>query len=150
MLEDNKPQTDDQGADDIVVQTADGGEEESDNASDPTAEMLKDAPPRMPREFSQFMAISGQVGNPVLAKVNAEHIHKVLDYREAGNQRQDRQTHSARRTVLVAAMAGGLTTVVVFLVLVFQGESDLASEFLAGIIGMIGGGGLGYGLGRRR
>lgn len=149
MLEDDKPQTDDRGADDLVVQT-DGGEDESENSSDPIAGILKDAPPRMQREFSQIMAISGQVGNPVLAKVNAEHIHKVLDYREAGNQRNHQQTHSTRKFAFAYFFAALVAVVGVLLFLTFQGENDLASEFLAGIIGLLGGGGLGYGLGRRR
>lgn len=149
MLEDNKSQTDDRGADDLVIQT-DGDEDESENASDPIAGMLKDAPSHMQREFSQFMAISGQVGNPVLAKVNAEHIHKVLDYREAGNQRNHQQANSTHKFAFAYFFAALVAVVGVLLFLTFQGENDLASEFLAGIIGLLGGGGLGYGLGRRR
>ncbi len=141
MLEDNKTQTDDQGADDIVVQTADGGEEESDNASDPTAEMLKDAPSHVQRAFS--MAISRQVGNPLLEKFNAEHIHKVLDYRDAGNQRN----HKFALAFFLAAL---VAVVGVLVFLVWQDERELAGQVLAGLAIFGGGFGGGYGLGRRR
>lgn len=152
MPEDNELQPNSSERGDVVVQTGGDGEE-AEGSSEPAAGTLSDAPPDVQQaiSLSRFVAAySGPVPNPLVDKLTDVHIDKMLDYGEAHSQRQDRQTHSARRTVLVAAMAGGLTTVVVFLVLVFQGESDLASEFLAGIIGLLGGGGLGYGLGRRR
>lgn len=140
MLEDNKPQTDDRGADDVVVQT-DGGEEESENASDPTAGMLKDAPSYVQRAFS--MAISRQVGNPLLEKFNAEHIHKVLDYRDAGNQRN-------YKFALAFFLAALVAVVGVLVFLVWQDERELAGQILAGFAVFGGGFGGGYGLGRRR
>lgn len=53
-----------------------------------------------------------------LAKFNADHIHKALDYREARSQRQDRQAHAARRTWLIVAVTGILAVLVVLFVLV--------------------------------
>lgn len=108
---------------------------------------LADAPPEFGGILAAFL---GRQPDPFLAKFNEEHLHKVLDYREAHSQRQDRQAHSARRTWLVAAAAIVFAALAVFLALVFLDENDLASEFFAGIIGLVGGGGLGYGLGRRR
>lgn len=150
MPEDNElhPNSSEPGG---VVQT--GGDGEEAEGSEPVEGTLSDAPPDVQQaiSLSRFVATySGPTPNPLVDKLTDVHIDKMLDYGEAHSQRQDRQTHSARRTGLVAAMAAGLTAVAVFLVLVFQGENDLASEFFAGIIGLLGGGGLGYGLGRRR
>ena len=104
----------------------------------------------MQREFSQFMAISGQVGNPVLAKVNAEHIHKVLDYREAGNQRNHQQANSTHKFAFAYFFVALVAVVGVLLFLTSQGESELALRVFGWIAVFGGGFGGGYGLGRRR
>ncbi len=149
MPEDNEPQPSASGSDDVALRANSGGAE-SENASDPITGALKDAPLRIQQEFSQFLAIAGQTSNPVREKFNAEHIHKVLDYREAGNQRDHQQAYSTRRFALAFFFIALVAVVGVLVFLVWQGERELAGQILAGLAIFGGGFGSGYGLGKRR
>ena len=112
--------------------------------------LLEDAPPRvrqiLSEQFSVAGMISGPLANPLLAKLDGAHIHKMLDYSEAESQREDKQLHADRKFGLFFF---GLVTIAVLSILAFlvwQDENDLALEVLKalGYLGGGFGGGFGY------
>ena len=149
MAERNASHRNDSDSDDLAVRTDNQGADDE-NAPDPVEGMLDNAPPSVRREVSRFMAVSGQIGNPLLAKFNADHIHKALDYGERENQRDHQQAHSARWFLLAIFLFAVVAVVGVLVFLVWQGERELAGQILAGLAIFGGGFGGGYGLGRRR
>lgn len=149
MREDKESQPDAADTEDIVFRMDNPGEE-AENAPGSVTEALRDVPPSVQKEISGFMAISQQIGNPLLAKFNADHIHKSLDYMDAENLRGHKQAHSTRKFALAFFMAALVAVVGVLVFLVWQDERELAGQILAGFAVFGGGFGGGYGLGRRR
>ena len=139
----------DSDSDDLVVRADDQGADAED-APDLAEGILDAAPPNVRREVSRFMAVSGQIGNPLLSKFNADHIHKALDYGEKESQRDHQQAHSARWFLLATFLSALVAVVGVLVFLVWQNERELAGQILAGLAIFGGGFGGGYGLGRRR
>ena len=149
MREDKESQPDAADTEDIVFRMDNPGEE-AENAPGSVTEALRDVPPSVQKEISGFMAISQQIGNPLLAKFNADHIHKSLDYMDAENLRGHKQAHSTRKFALAFFIAVLVAVVGVLVFLVWQDERELAGQILAGLAIFGGGFGGGYGLGRRR
>ena len=142
------PDADQQG-----VALSDEGDSEVGSA-DALSEALEGTPPHIQRQVRrvismQSMAVSAHSQNPLLEKFNEEHLHKVIDYREAESQRNDRQAHSVRQFAFAFFIVALAATVGVLLFLVWQDEQDLAAQILAGLA-LFGSGFLGgLGLGRR-
>lgn len=146
--EGDESQRDGSDSEDVVVRADSDGQDA--DSPDPIGGLLKDAPTGWQRATSGFLSISRRTGNPLLEKFNADHIHKVLDYREAGNQRDHQQAHSARWFILAIFLFALVAVVGMLVFLVWQDERELAGQILAGLAIFGGGFGGGYGLGRRR
>ena len=90
--------------------------------------------------------ISGPMPNPLLAKLDGTHIHKMLEYSEAESQREDKQLHADRKFGLLFFGLIIVTVLSILAFLVWQDENDLALEVLKalGLLGGGFGGGFGY------
>ena len=122
----------------------DAGETQS-----PLDEMLSNAPPEIGQQIRMMAVSAGMMPHPILAKLNEDHIHKMMDYGESESIREDRQARSTRMLVFAAFVIVLAAVVGMVLFLVLQDEVGLLGQILGGLAlfstGMAGG----FGLGRR-
>lgn len=117
------------------------------NPDDPIdAEVLENLPPEMRREVKEFLfqKISGPMPNPIMSKVNGEHIDKMLDIAKESDKYDFDDNQSSKLYNLIYVVLGILFFI--FLVIYLAKENpDLFVEILK-IVVLIGGGfGGGYG-----
>ena len=132
---------------DPLVSTSGDSDEET---GTPFDEMLRGAPPELRHQVGMMMAVSGGIQqHPFLSKLDADHIHKIMDYSEAESVREDRQAHSNRKWVFAAFAATLVTGCAVLIFMVLQDQTSLLGQILAGLAIFSGGFGGGFGVGRR-
>ena len=116
---------------------------------------IKDLPPKERKEISKFLSISMMSGgmqvssmkhNPIIEKMNTEHIHKVLDYSNESDKREFWAFVYSKLSILIFTIIGiGVFT---FITLFFGKTNPTLYQDILGIvlpflIGIAGGFGLG-------
>jgi hypothetical protein len=114
-------------------------------ASPIAPEVLQKLPAELQRLVVSLQSVTAPVFNPVLQKINEEHITKVLDQAESDSERDFSDRRSARRYGLLYALLAAILFVFVTIYLAGQ-DKELYRDLLTKIIIFFGGGGLGYGI----
>ncbi len=124
--------------------------EGAEDTTGPFDEILSDAPPEVRRQVAMMMSVAGgPLQNPFLSKLDAEHIHKMMDHSEAESVREDRQAYSNRKWAFAALATLLVAVLAILFFLVWQEETSLLGQILAGSAIFAGGFGGGFGVGRR-
>ena len=95
-----------------------------------------------------MMGVSGMTQNPVLSKLNEDHIHKLLDNSESESVREDRQSRFDRVLAFVAFIVFLVFIVGILFFLVLQDEVGLLGQILGALVVFGGGFSGGFGVGK--
>ncbi|MBM4028453.1 MAG: hypothetical protein FJ280_24115 [Planctomycetes bacterium] len=138
-------------------------QEEDQSASDNQTrvdKVLRKLADSEPEKLMEFMAMNvSSVGNPLLSKMNAGHVDKIINLASKHDERtydiHKITTHNENLQWIVAhvmAFAASLVFVglVVFILWLFREKPDVLIPSLAGIGGFVSGFAGGWGFGSRR
>ncbi len=131
-----------------LTPTADGGKEKVPLSTAPphaVQEIIKRLPPREREivEQSFSMLVQAPMVNPVLAKLDGQHLHKILDGAENDSKRHHEDRDKNRRHnrfVVVVGLVGFLAISALFL---YLNQAELLKGILMGFA--VFAGGLGFG-----
>jgi len=100
------------------------------------------------RSFS--LMLQAPIVNPVLTKLNTEHLHKILDGVENGNKRMYEDERDERKHVTLRSVVGTLAFLVLCGLFLWAKEVPFLKDLVIYLVLIAGGVGIGRGLMRVR
>jgi len=113
-------------------------------------EVLDSLPPETRKKLvsmSMFMS-SGPVPHPLYEKIEAEHLHKIIDAAEKDNEKDFQDKQSSRKWNCLWLLVICLFIFAVFSLFIFSKNTDLVIPIGTALLGFAGGFGSGFGVGR--
>lgn len=106
-------------------------------------------PPEVVGAMTRAMSVMASMGNPVLAKIDATHISRVLDL---SDRQAERQRDSEKESRLMFIVGGAAILGFIVFIVIYFGREDQSTmrEILFPVLGFLGGIAAGFGLGRSR
>jgi hypothetical protein len=102
----------------------------------------------MPANFLQMAVSTTQMANPLLAKMEPQHITQILTI---SSDHDEREFKTNQRGQLYIFLSFLLTVgLIVLLIIVFQQKPEVLAPLLAGFTGLGSGFAAGFGVGRRK
>ena len=114
------------------------------------SEVLDNLPPEARKKLismSMFMS-SGPIPHPLYEKLEAEHLHKIIDATEKDNERDFQDKQSSRRWNCLWLLVICVFILAVFALFIFSKNTDLVVPIGTALLGFAGGFGSGFGVGR--
>lgn len=109
-------------------------------------EVLEKIPSPMRERVIAMMQVSGPMPDPLVQKIDGEHLHKIIDSTDRDSQRRYDSQASQRRYSFAAFVI--ISAFVVFVIIYFTAIQKY--EFLAPILSALVGFAAGFGFGRSR
>lgn len=122
-------------------------EADTESNAESVPEFMSSAPKEVQRLFAA-VASYGPSPNPLMKKVNEQHIDKILE-NKAQETRLEFQKHK-HNSYFAIILVSILLAFLVFCIVFLQNNPELLKMLISGILGLVAGAIGGYGIGRSR